>query len=194
MSTTKKNNKTTKTSNSKKKDNNNKTISKNSKSNKKKTSFKEFVTSTKFLMGVFIALLILVIILGILCFKKSEEVKKNKPSNMNVHVKKVGTSSSFDINAAALASTTEYIFRITNYDNKINTDEIKYTLTIVNDNDCEIEVTKNDDKNNLIINQKETKIEGTLSNKKKEDVYYHVKIVSKGKIDSRDLINVKIDS
>lgn len=161
---------------------------------KSKKSLKDIVTSTKFLSIVFFSLLILVIILGVLCYKRISDEKSKKKSNMNIHIAKKEDTSEFDINAAALASVSEYIFRVSNYDDKLNDEEIPYTITISNKLDCVIEVTKDDDKKSLINTQEETKIEGVLSNKEKEDIYYHVKIVSKGKLDSRDLINVKIDS
>lgn len=168
---------------------------KNNSKKKNKFSFKEFINSTKFLTVVFVLLIILVIVLSILCYIKTEKDKKYKPSDISIPVLKSDTESGFGINAAALVYSKEYVFKITNYNKKeINKKKTDYKITIINNNDCVVKVTKDDSDIDLMKDQKETIITGSLNSEEKEEIYYHVKITSHGDLDGKDLISVEIDS
>ena len=162
---------------------------------KKKITFKDIINSTKFLSIVFILLLILVIVLGILCYKKNEELKENGFSNITIPIIKKDDSFEFSINALTLARTDEYIFKVTNVkDDVINEEEIPYTVTIENNNDCVISVSIDDTKKDLMKDQESTILTDKLRKVEKDQVYYHVKVKSYGKLGNKDLINVKINS
>lgn len=175
---------------------NNKKSSKKKKNNLKKllNKLKEVVTSTKFLKIVFLLLCILIIILIVLIVQAKAEVKKNPPGDITIPVKKDSRDFDFNISAYALAKEDEYLIKITNTRNKIsNTEKVNYKIAIRNENDCVISVTKNKSKKNLITDQKLTIIDGqSLDANILDNDYYHVKIVSKGKLDEKDLINVRI--
>lgn len=174
---------------------------KNTKSKKKnkkiknKFSFKELINSTKFLTVVFILLIILVIVLSVLCYIKTEKEKKYKPSDISIPVLSSNTQSGFGINAATLAYSKEYVFKITNYNKKeINKEKTDYKITIINRNDCVVKITKDDSDVDLMKNQEETIITGSLNSEEKEEIYYHVKITSFGELEGKDLISVEINS
>ena len=163
--------------------------------NKNKRTLKSVISSTRFLFVVFILLLILVIILGILCYKKDNELKKNKPSNIVIPIVKSDSNIDFSINAVSLSLTRDYVIKITNYDkNKKFNKDINYKLVINNNNDCLIGVYKDDSKVNLMNNQEENIINGSLNGDSKEEIYYHIKMLSKGNLNSKDLVNIVIES
>ena len=77
----------------------------------------------------------------------------------------------------------------------MNTEEIPYQVLIENPADCVISVKKNDEKENLMKEQKSTLIEGeVLPSNEEKDIYYHIFIDSVGKLKSDDLLHVKIIS
>ena len=164
------------------------------KNKKKKFSFKEFINSTKTLTTIFILLLVLVIFLIVLCVNKSKEADNNKFANMIIPVYELNTDYDFTINAKILSETDEYVFKIVNYKKEeLNKESIPYQIEIVNDTNSIIKVTKDDSKKDLMVDQKQTIIEGKkLSNKEKENIYYHVKITEYNDLTSKDLISIKI--
>ena len=165
------------------------------KKKKRKKTFKDIINSTKFLFIVFVLLLLVVIVLGWLCYKKNDEVKRNKPSNIVIPILKKNSSIDFSINAVSLSLTRDYVIKITNYDkNKIIDNDTNYQIIINNKNDCLIGAYKDDLKTNLMENQEETIIKGNLLKNKKSEIYYHIKMLSKGNLNSKDLINITIKS
>ena len=165
------------------------------KSKKKKTTIKDIVTSTKFLTIVFILLLILVVFLVIICSIKENNAKTDGFANMNFPILKEETSIEFSINAFTLSQTDEYIFKVTNFkDKKINKKKLDYTVTIENDTNSVISVTVNDVGEDVMVNQKSTVLNDSLKKDEKEAVFYHVKVISNGELDKKDLINIKINS
>jgi ABC-type Na+ efflux pump permease subunit len=167
---------------------------KKKKKKKNKFDIKEFLKSTKFLTVVFILLLILVIVLAILCGIKSKEYETGGFANISFSLGEDNKPIEFGINAATLAQTDEYIFKVTNYKGKkINKKKKDYTVIIENNTDCVISVTINDLNDNVMLNQESTELKDTLKAKEKEAVYYHVKVKSFGELEPTDLINIKID-
>ena len=155
---------------------------------------KEIVTSTKFLKLVFLLLCILIVVLIVLIMQAKSELKKNPPGNITIPVKKDSRDFDFNISAYALAESNEYLIKITNTRNKVsNKEKVNYKIAIRNENDCVISVTKNKSNKNLITDQKLTIIDNqTLDAEHLDNDYYHVKVISKGKLDKKDLINVKV--
>lgn len=162
---------------------------------KKKSKKKEnFFTSNKFLTIIFVLLLIVVSILVVLCVKKSKEVEENGFANMNFYLVEDNKPIEFGINALNLSQTDEYIFKVTNFKGKkVNKKEKKYVVTIENTTDCVISVTVNDLDKNVMTNQESTVLTDTLKANKKEAVYFHVKVKSSGKLNDKDLINIRIE-
>lgn len=150
--------------------------------------------NNKGLKITFCGLLVLVIGLLIACIIMNNEAENNKYANMTIPVYEEGSNYEFSINAKTLSETDEYIFKVVNYKGKsINKEKIKYRIEINNETDSKIEVTMNNDKTNLMKDEKSTILEEKeLSNKTKENVYYYIRIKSYNKLNKDDLIYVKI--
>lgn len=170
-------------------------MKKKTKKKEKKTA-KDLLQSVKTLTMVFVLLLILVIILFVLCVVKYKESKENEFANMVIPVYELNTDYEFNINAKTLSEVNEYVLKITNYKKKdINKEEIPYKLTISNDTDAVIKVTKGDSKKNLMNNQKETIVDNhTLKKDEKESIYYHIKVTKSNDLKRNDLIYIKIEN
>ena len=162
---------------------------------KKKLTFKDICTSYITLWIVFILLLLFVIVMGVLIYQKSKLGNEEAFANMKVPILKVGEEVEFGINAYTLSVTDEYIIKISNHRKEdINKEEIPYKIEIVNNTDSVIQITKNDEKKDYMKDQKNTVIEDVLKKSEKEDIMYHVTVVSSQELNPKDLINVKISS
>lgn len=163
------------------------------KQNKKK-SVQDLLNSVKILTTVFILLLVLVVFLVVLCIIKYKESKENAFANMIIPVYETNTDYEFSINAKILSETDEYVFKIVNYKkDEINKEELPYKIEIKNDTDSTVKVTKDDNKKDLMKNQKEAIIdESTLKKDKKQNIYYHIKITKSKDLTKDDLIYIKI--
>ena len=150
--------------------------------------------NNKGLKITFCGLLVLVVGLLIACIIMNNEAENNKYANMTIPVYEEDSNYEFSINAKTLSETDEYIFKVVNYKGKsINKKKIKYRIEINNETDSKIEVTMNNDKTNLMKDEKSTILEEKeLSNKTKENVYYYIRIKSYNKLNKDDLIYVKI--
>jgi hypothetical protein len=170
------------------------------KTKKQKKSFleslKSIVTSTTFLGIVFVLLLGLVIILGIYVHDKKNEEREELHANIMIPINEVETEYEFSISAIDLRKVGKYIFKITNYlKDAINEDEIVYSITIQNPTDSVITLTKEDAKENLMLDQKKTVIENEiLPSLYKKDVYYTVQFAEIGDLKNKDLISIIINS
>lgn len=194
--------KSTKKSASTKKGNNVKTVKKEvpSKTKKKvlekgKADKEQKITTERVLLAIFILLLILVVFLAIKVVLKKKEVEKNK-ADLVVPILKVSSEEELSLNLSALVEDEEYILKIVNYkDEKVNEEEIPYTITIENNSDSEIEVTKDYSDHNFMIDQEAVIIEDQkLRGKVKQDVYYHIKITKEKNVKNSDEIGIKIAS
>ena len=100
------------------------------------------------------------------------------------------------MNVSELVKDDEYILKITNFraDN-INQEEISYSITIENYSTAKIEIKKDNNEQNLMIDQSATIIEDLkLKSKIKDESYYYIKATSKEKLKDTDKINIKIAS
>lgn len=160
--------------------------------NKKKSIF----TTENILAAVFGILLIVVIVLGVMVFNKSRENKDKVNANLVVPIFEVNAEENVSLNTLALANEDEYVLKITNYkDDKVIAEKVNYSITVENDSKAIVKVTKNKDTEDLMKNQKSTVIENQeLKSNAKEDVYYHISITEKNKIDKDDKVNIKIAS
>ena len=161
----------------------------------KKVEKKGFWQQDTLLKIVFFSLIIVVIVLSIMVYKKGK-IEKNIKSDIVIPINETDKSFDFSINALNLSKTDEYVFKVTNYrKNKINDKKIYYDITINNDSEAVVEVMKNENNRDLMQNKKSTVITGEeLKEGEKEDIYYHVKALPSKKLDKDDIIHVKITS
>lgn len=160
--------------------------------NKKKLK----ITSDKILLIIFILLLILVICLGIKVYNKKQTEKSKIVANLVIPIINIDKERNLSLNVSELVKDDEYILKITNFraDN-INQEEISYSITIENYSTAKIEIKKDNNEQNLMIDQSATIIEDLkLKSKIKDEAYYYIKATSKEKLKDTDKINIKIAS
>ena len=154
---------------------------------------KRFVGSYKFLYTAFGVLLLLVVILSCLVFTKKNEIDKTK-SNIVFSILETNTNNYLDLELEGLVGK-EYTLKVTNYRKReVNDKEIHYAITVTNDTDVEIEVVKDDSKENLITDQKYSVIEGDLGKKEKEDTIYTFRVTNSDKLKKGDKIRIEVES
>jgi len=156
--------------------------------------FRRFVGSYKFLYTAFAVLLILVILLAIMVFTKSQENAGSK-SNIVFSILEENTHNYLDMDLESLVGK-EYTLKVTNYrGNKINPDGAHYTITITNDTEVEIEVLKDNKGENLITDGKVSVIEGeTFGATEKEETVYYFRVKNSDKIKAGDKIRIEVAS
>ncbi len=166
-------------------------------SKKKITNIKKLkITSDKILLIIFILLLILVIFLGIKVYNKKQKEKSKIVANLVIPIINIDKERNLSLNVSELVKDDEYILKITNFraDN-INQEEISYSITIENYSTAKIEIKKDNNEQNLMIDQSATIIEDLkLKSKIKDESYYYIKATSKEKLKDTDKINIKIAS
>ena len=154
---------------------------------------KKIVSSYAFLYSVFSILIVCVAVLAGMVFVKGKEYKKNK-SDIVVPILEDGTRSALNIDLKQLKKTGEYRVKITNYrGDKINNSSMDYSITVRNVTSTDVKVTKDDSKDNLIVDKEATIIEGVGfgSTSKEEDVY-HFTINDDSEIENGALISLEI--
>jgi len=179
------------------KENEKRKATKRNTNSKVKTKNKKKVMLTDYLLlGLFIVLLVLVVVLFGMVFKKEKEQKNKIKADLVIPVFEKGNSSGFTINVASLIKDNDYILKVTNTKNKkINSEELVYKITVENKSTAKIEVTKNDGVENLITNQEKTVLENQKLVKDKEhSVYYHIRVLEVAEVDDNDMIEVVIES
>lgn len=166
-----------------------------SKSDKRKENIKTFFSSYKFLYSLFGILLVIVLILGILIFNKSREVKKNT-ANLVFPLLDKGINNSLDIDLYELTLVDDYSFKVSNFrQENVCEKDIEYSITVSNDTNTSIKISLSDSDKNLMKDQKMTKIDGgkLVGNEKNYDIY-HVSVLSLDNVKKGDKINIKINS
>lgn len=144
---------------------------------------------------IFIILLIFTLILGVKVIKARKNYKEHLKANIVVPVLGTGVNNeiSVDISNMKKDETREYVFKVTNTKNKnINKEEVSYNLVFGNLENIDVQVYKNNEKENLLTSDK---IEG-LSLKKDETQTdtYKVEIKAKKKIKDKELLKIAIAS
>lgn len=163
---------------------------------KKKPQKKSIINKNNYLYLIFIALSIIVIFLGIKVYQKSK-VKKVEEANIVIPILKKEASYDMTIDLQELLKKGEYSIKISNFrQDNINKEEIEYKITITNESNASIKVTKDQDDTNLIIDQTSTRIEGvSLKANKKDYAIYHFSVDKNGtKIKSGNKINISVKS
>jgi hypothetical protein len=155
---------------------------------------KKFVTSYPFLYGTLAFLFVVVLMLGMMVLVKKQE-KKDNTANLVIPILEDGTHNSMKIDLSTLKDQ-EYIIKVTNYRGKVvNQEEVQYTITIRNDTNSQIEVIKDKENENLMVDQEATRIEGvTLNSKKKQEDIYHIHLQPNQNPKSGDMITIEIAS
>ncbi len=147
---------------------------------------------------LFVLLFGLVVGLSVLVYQKKEKTRDQEVANISIPISKVDSHFSFNINALNLStSNDEYVFRVSNYKNDTVADkDLTYNITIQNPTDVVIKLTKGDSDKDLMVEQASTVLGlQNFSSQEKEDVYYHISVVKKGKkVEAKDLISVIITS
>lgn len=166
---------------------------------KRKTSIKKKskTTSERVLLGIFLALLIIVIILGIFCIVKKQELSNNQNANIRIPIIEENANSELAINISNMekGETKEYKFRITNYkEKKINKKQIKYNILYMSDAKIKLELYKNEESKNLLEKNKMEINNVSLKPKKKQEDLYHLKIKAIEEVPENTLLQMKITS
>lgn len=147
---------------------------------------------------LFVLLFGLVVGLSVLVYQKKEKTRDQEVANISIPISKVDSHFSFNINALNLStSNDEYVFRVSNYKNDTVADkDLTYNITIQNPTDVVIKLTKGDSDKDLMVEQASTVLGlQNFSSQEKEDVYYHISVLKKGKnVSAKDLISVIITS
>lgn len=146
---------------------NNKTKQK-AKDTKRRKKFIPVTKSEKILCGIFLLLLILVIILSIIAVNKTNKIKKEGIySTVSIIEPNSNYVINIDISNMKPSTTKEYKFKVTNYNKKVLSKDLSYTISLnVSDNPVNVKVYKNDkliDLDNLEMKLKK--------DSKQEDVY-----------------------
>ena len=174
------------------------TTVKRKKVNSKSVREKQSMWSYVFLWALFAILFVVVVFLGFLVFKKRDSLENKIESNISIPIVKSDSKFSFNINVANLSSdNTEYVFRVSNYQgDAIATSDLAYNIMVQNPTDAVIKLTKGDENENLMIEQMNTVLgDQKFVSSDKEDVYYHISVIKKGKkVTSKDLVSVIITS
>ena len=172
------------------------TTSKKNISKVKNQKKKSLMTTENILLAVFVVLLILVVVLAIMVFNKSRENKDKINADLAVPILELNSEENISLTTSVLAEKDEYVIRITNYkDDKVIAEEVSYAITIENDSLAIVKVTKDNSSDDLMKSQKSTVIENQkLKGNEKEDIYYHISVTKKNKINKDDKVNIKIAS
>ena len=152
--------------------------------------------SLKILKVVFFLLIILVIVLSVFAVKKKKEFDDKLNANIVISIVNKEEDSAFSINLKALNKKGQYIFRVSNSRaNDINTEDLNYKIYVQNKTDSKISLTKYGSSQDLITNQEETIIDcGQVPKNLKVSKYYVVKLTKAGKLDKKDMVNIKISA
>ena len=166
----------------------------NKKVEKKDNKKKNLFSVDNLLKLIFFVLLIVVIVLGVMVVKKNNESGSKVQANIVIPVFEKGSSSSVTINADNLSS--DYIIKVTNYrSDSINKTKLNYSVNVLNGTSSSIKVLKNNSKDNLMVDNKNTIIENeSLRKDIKENVYYYIRISDYSKVKKDEKIVVRIDS
>jgi len=166
----------------------------NKKVEKEENKNKNLFSVDNLLKLIFFVLLIVVIVLGVMVVKKDNESGSKVQANIVIPVFEKGSSSSVTINADNLSS--DYIIKVTNYrSDSINKTKLNYSVNVLNGTSSSIKVLKNNSKDNLMVDNKNTIIENeSLRKDIKENVYYYIRISDYSKVKKDEKIVVRIDS
>lgn len=146
------------------------------------------------LLGIFIALVITVIVLGFKIHNKKNELKKDPKADFSIPILEAGSTYEFMIDAIELKNKDDYVLKITNVKgNQKAKNDVKFTIEITNDTGSLLQMMKNKNAKNLLSNEVTSVVEDTLK-LKDGNIYYHLKMPSSSKVKDDDKIKFKINS
>ena len=155
------------------------------------TNKKKLVLSDIILLLVFGGLIALVIWLVLMVAKKEKD-----PTNIVAPIIEKGSKNEFTVNLDKIEDK-KYIIRVVNYRNDIiNKNEMDYDIEVINENNVEIEIYKNEIEDNLAsINNKDLFIEkNVLKAEEKQDDVYKIVVVSDKDLTKKDTLKIIITS
>ncbi len=159
------------------------------------TNKKKLVLSDIILLLVFGGLIALVIWLVLMVAKKEKD-PTNIVADMVVPIIEKGSKNEFTVNLDKIEDK-KYIIRVVNYRNDIiNKNEMDYDIEVINENNVEIEIYKNEIEDNLAsINNKDLFIEkNVLKAEEKQDDVYKIVVVSDKDLTKKDTLKIIITS
>ena len=168
---------------------------KTKKKNKKEKTFKDFITSYKFLYTTLITLFIIVLILSVLVFKASKKQETEKV-NLVIPVLSKGSNNNLKVDLNAIYKHGKYVIKVTNYRGKeVNEEETNFSIIVKNSTKNSIKIVKDNKKDNLMTNQENTTIEDQkLRSRIKEETTYTFTLENDSKPQENDLIDIEIIS
>lgn len=167
------------------------------KKKKKKIAKKEIDTVDKIMIGILVLLGIYIVFLGFrLVFEISKKKEDTVKANIVIPVLNKANTSSITLNMKEFNEKSVYIFKVNNYrNNDVNKEKIKYTVRVINEDQTNIILTKNDSDENLANTEKEFEVQNNkLKAKEKQSDVYRLKIKNKNNIKSDSKVIISIDS
>lgn len=167
------------------------------KKKKKKTIKKEIDTVDKIMIGILVLLGIYIVYLGFrLVFEVSKNSKNTVKANIVIPVLNKANTSSITLNMNEFNEKAVYIFKVNNYrKNDVNKEKIKYTIRVLNEDQTNIILTKNNSDKNLANTEKEFEVpNNNLKAKEKQTDIYRLKIKDKNNIKSDSKVIISIYS
>lgn len=163
---------------------------------KRKNIFTNFDSINTLLTVIFISMLVLTIFLGFKVIKTKKEFKEYIKSSIIVPVLSEGTNNNISVDISNMKKGDEksYSFKIANNkDNNINPEEVIYGLQLVNTDSVNVEVYKNNGKENILPPSKIILDNKLIKDKEQVDVFT-LKIKALKKTKDKELITIKIVS
>lgn len=158
---------------------------------KKKMSKQE-----KALAITFVLLLILVVILsGIVIYMKNDI--RNTKANIVIPILESETESELSVDVTQLKKGVdkEYIFKVSNYkNNNVNEEKIRYNIEIDKPDSVFVELYKDEEKNNLLVNDTLVITDNELPAKSKKEDVYRLVIKVNLTVENNEKITIKINS
>ena len=167
------------------------------KKKKKKIIKKEIDTLDKIMIGVLVLLGIYIVFLGFrLVFEISKNRENKVKANIVIPVLNKSNTSSITLNMNEFNEKAVYIFKVNNYrNNDVNKEKIKYTIRVLNTDQTNLILTKNESDKNLANTEKEFEVpNNSLKAKEKQSDIYRLKIKDKNNIKSDSKVIISIDS
>ena len=163
---------------------------------KKKSNNKKPIDKLDIAMILIILLLAIFIIFQVFKLIKEIKYKETIPEAYIVFpILEKNSNSSITLTMSEFKKDYIYRFIVTNYRNtNINKEQIKYTISISNEDETDISIYKNENKKDLATSEKSFKISGNkLKAKEKQSDVYELKLNDTSNVtkDSKVIINIE---
>lgn len=148
------------------------------------------------LVIVLVLLAILNIFLTVKVIKQSKLEKEQVHTMITIPVLGEQTNNEISVDIANMkkGETKDYSFKVANNkDNNINEEEVIYGLQLVYEDGIEVEVYKNDNKDNILPNNNII-LDNRLKAKEEQEDIYTLKIKANKKTEDKKLLTIKVIS